>query len=58
MTAELTGNDGWRMLIDLSGTLGHLELAAEFQKALGNEEERLESVRGWLSEEVLKQAQA
>ncbi|HEX8147169.1 MAG TPA: ferritin-like domain-containing protein [Pyrinomonadaceae bacterium] len=58
LTAELTDNDGWRMLIDLSGTLGHADLAAEFQKALENEEEHLESVRGWLSEEVLKQAQA
>lgn len=58
LTAELTDNDGWRMLIDLSATLGHAELAAEFQKALDNEEEHLASVRGWLSEEVLKQARA
>ena len=58
LTAELTDNDGWRMLIDLAATLGHAELAADFEKALENEEEHLESVRGWLSEEVLKQAQA
>lgn len=58
LTAELTDNDGWRMLIDLSGTLGHAEMAAAFQQALENEEEHLASVRGWLSEEVLKQAQA
>jgi bacterioferritin (cytochrome b1) len=58
LTAELTDNDGWRMLIDLAATLGHEELAADFEKALENEEEHLVSVRDWLSEEVLKQAQA
>lgn len=58
LTAELTDNDGWRMLIDLSGTLGHAGLAADFKEALENEEEHLASVRGWLSEEVMKQAQA
>jgi bacterioferritin (cytochrome b1) len=58
LTAELTDNDGWRMLIDLASTLGHAELAADFEKALENEEEHLVSVRDWLSEEVLKQAQA
>ena len=58
LTAELTDNDGWRMLIDLAQTLGHTELVADFQKALEHEEEHLTSVRGWLSEQILQQAQA
>jgi bacterioferritin (cytochrome b1) len=58
LTAELTDNDGWRMLIDLTGTLGFAGMAAEFQTALENEEEHLESVRGWLSEKVMEKAQA
>ena len=58
LTAELTDNDGWQMLINLAGELGHAEMAAEFQTALSNEEKHLASVRGWLEELVLSQAQA
>ena len=58
LTAELTDNDGWQMLINLAGELGHAELATEFQTALANEEKHLASVRGWLEEHVLAQAQA
>jgi len=58
LTAELTDNDGWVLLIDLATTLGYAEMAAEFQTALENEEEHLESVRGWLSEKVMEKAQA
>lgn len=58
LTAELTDNDGWRMLIDLTGTLGYAEMATDFQQAIENEEEHLASVRGWLSEKILEKAQA
>jgi rubrerythrin len=58
LTAELTDNDGWQMLINLAGELGHAEMAAEFQTALASEETHLASVRGWLEEHVLAQAQA
>ena len=58
LTAELTDNDGWQMLVNLAGELGHADLASEFQTALTNEEEHLVSVRGWLEELVLTQAQA
>ena len=57
LTAELTDNDGWQMLINLAGELGHAEMAAEFQTALASEETHLASVRGWLEELVLTQAQ-
>jgi hypothetical protein len=58
LTAELTDNDGWRMLINLAEELGHADLASEFHAALTNEETHLASVRGWLEELVLAQAQA
>ncbi|HEX8351409.1 MAG TPA: ferritin-like domain-containing protein [Pyrinomonadaceae bacterium] len=58
LTAELTDNDGWQMLINLAGNLGFDEMATEFEGALANEEEHLASVRGWLEEHVLTQAQA
>jgi bacterioferritin (cytochrome b1) len=58
LTAELTDNDGWRMLINLSDTLGYAEMAGEFQNALENEEQHLANVRGWLSEKILEKAQA
>jgi hypothetical protein len=58
LTAELTDNDGWQMLINLAGELGFAEMATEFRGALANEEKHLTSVRGWLGEHVLAQAQA
>jgi bacterioferritin (cytochrome b1) len=57
LTAELTDNDGWRLLIQLAENLGHDELKAEFETALANEEEHLINVRTWLSESVLDSAQ-
>lgn len=56
LTAELTDNDGWRMLSDLCVSLGFAEMAADFEQALENEEEHLASVRGWLEEHVMAQA--
>jgi bacterioferritin (cytochrome b1) len=57
LTAELTDNDGWQLLIKLADNLGHDELKAEFETALANEEEHLLNVRAWLSECVLDNAQ-
>ena len=58
LTAELTDNDGWQLLINLAEELGHDELASGFQTALASEETHLASVRGWLEAQVLAQAQA
>ena len=52
LTAELTDNAGWELLIRLTSEAGHQEMAAEFQTALAHEERHLASVRGWLSEMV------
>ena len=57
LTAELTDNDGWRLLIQLADNLGHDEMKAEFETALADEEEHLMNVRTWLQESVLDSAQ-
>lgn len=53
LTAELTDNDGWLLLINLADNLGYHDMVEEFQRALEHEEKHLESVRGWLTEKVL-----
>ena len=58
LTAELTDNDGWQMLINLAEELGFVEMATEFRGALANEEKHLASVRGWLETQVMARAQA
>lgn len=57
LTAELTDNDGWRLLIQLADNLGYSEMSAEFETALANEETHLQNVRTWLSECVMDSAQ-
>jgi bacterioferritin (cytochrome b1) len=57
LTAELTDNDGWQLLIKLADNLGFDDMKAEFETALANEEEHLVNVRNWLSECVLDSAQ-
>jgi bacterioferritin (cytochrome b1) len=57
LTAELTDNAGWELLIKLADNLGHDELKAEFETALENEEMHVQNVRAWLSECVLDAAQ-
>jgi bacterioferritin (cytochrome b1) len=58
LTAELTDNAGWELLIELADGLGFQEMKAEFETALTNEEEHLQNVRNWVSDLVLEQAQA
>jgi hypothetical protein len=57
LTAELTDNAGWELLIQLADNLGYEELSVQFQEALTHEEEHLVNVRSWLSECVLESAQ-
>ncbi len=58
LTAELTDNAGWELLITLAGEVGHEELVEEFRVALASEASHLTRVRGWLEAQVLAQAQA
>lgn len=57
LTAELTDNAGWELLIKLADNLGQDEMKAEFEEALAHEEEHLQNVRAWLSECVLEAAE-
>ncbi|MGK4000553.1 ferritin-like domain-containing protein [Sorangium sp. So ce1024] len=52
LVAELTDNDGWRMLIDLATAYGQDELAAELRAAEQHEARHLELVRVWLSNKL------
>lgn len=52
LVAELTDNDGWRMLIDLATAYGQDEMAAEFRVAEQHEARHLELVRAWLSSKL------
>jgi hypothetical protein len=57
MTAELTDNAGWELLIELADGLGYNDMKTEFETALAHEEEHLQNVRDWLSDMVLDKAQ-
>ena len=53
LTAELTDNAGWEMLIDLAEELGHSDLSEQFTQALNNEQKHLLNVQTWLSDRVM-----
>lgn len=57
LTAELTDNDSWRLLIQLADNFGFDEAKVEFETALANEVVHLQNVRNWLSECVMDSAQ-
>lgn len=57
LTAELTDNDGWRLLIQLADNFGFPEVKTEFETALANEVEHLQNVRSWLTECVMDSAE-
>jgi hypothetical protein len=56
LTAELTDNASWELLIELSQETGHADMATAFEEALKHEGEHLEMVRGWLRQAVLQEA--
>lgn len=49
LTAELTDNAGWELLIQLAEGEGQDDLAGRFLGALGQEQEHLAIVKGWLA---------
>jgi rubrerythrin len=49
LTAELTDNAGWELLIQLADEAGESELAGQFLNALSQEQEHLLIVKSWLS---------
>ena len=48
LTAELTDNAGWELLIQLAEQAGEAELAGRFLGALTQEQEHLVTIKGWL----------
>ena len=57
LTAELTDNAGWELLIELAENLGYDEMKTEFETCLQHEERHLSNVRNWVSDSVLESAQ-
>ena len=53
LTAELTDNAGWELLIDLADELGHDDLSEQFTEAFTNEQKHLVNVQTWLSERLM-----
>jgi hypothetical protein len=56
LTAELSDNASWDLLVELARQTGHEDMASEFSTALETEGRHLEMVRGWLREAVLQEA--
>jgi rubrerythrin len=56
LTAELTDNASWELLIELASQSGHEDMASAFTEALQHEGEHLQMVRGWLRQAVLQEA--
>jgi len=49
MTAELTDNAGWELLIELADQAGQTQYASRFETALAEEAVHLQTIRAWLS---------
>ena len=49
LTAELTDNAGWELLVALADDAGNTELAQQFQRAMAEEDEHLITVKSWVS---------
>lgn len=56
LTAELTDNASWDLLVELAQQTGHDEMATEFSAALEVERQHVEMVRGWLRQAILQEA--
>jgi rubrerythrin len=56
LSAELTDNAGWELLVQLAEEAGETELAGQFLGALGQEQEHLAIVKGWVTALVSKGA--
>lgn len=52
LTAELTDNAGWELLLELCEQAGESRMAEQFRVALEQEAEHLLKVRGWISADL------
>lgn len=58
LTAEMTDNAAWELLVELCHGMGQTETAQRFQQALEQESKHLEQIKHWLREMTLAQAKA
>lgn len=56
LTAEMTDNAGWELLIKLATETGHTEMAERFRQALVEEEEHMATIKQWLERAVITEA--
>jgi ferritin-like metal-binding protein YciE len=56
LSAELTDNAAWELLVALADQMGLEEMADQFSQALREEEEHLRDVRQWYEQSVLSDA--
>lgn len=56
LSAEMTDNVGWELLIELAQQGGHDTLLEPFQKALASEQEHETMIKGWLRKMVMEEA--
>jgi ferritin-like protein len=56
LTAELTDNAGWEMLIELAEEAGQNAMTEAFSQALRDEQQHLVIVRGWLEALLISEA--
>jgi rubrerythrin len=54
--AELADNDGWQLLVKLAEEMGQREMAAEFTKALNEEDQHLAEIRRLIEQICLNEA--
>jgi ferritin-like protein len=56
LQAELADNDGWQLLIEVTGRLGLDEMAGQFRECLSAEQRHLAKTRRWVTELGLRTA--
>jgi hypothetical protein len=56
LTAELVDNDCWDVLIKLTEQQGEDDMAREFKQAKREEQEHLDTVRSWITADLMPQA--
>jgi bacterioferritin (cytochrome b1) len=58
LTAELSDNAAWELLIVLAREIGANDMAKNFESALAHEQEHLEQVKTWMEQLTLAEARA
>lgn len=56
LTAEMTDNAAWEMLVELCQEMGLTDTASEFTRALEQEERHLQQIKSWLKQITMNQA--